>query len=51
MLILYRRHLATCEHKKKGRTFKRCHCPIWIQGTVQSVPIRRSLDVTSWERA
>lgn len=51
MLVLYRRHLAECSHKAKGRTFKRCHCPIWLQGTIAGQPLRKSLDVTSWPRA
>jgi site-specific recombinase XerD len=51
LLTLYRRHLAVCQHKAKGRTFKRCKCPIWIQGTTEGKPVRKSLDVTSWERA
>ena len=52
MLTLYRRHLASCEHQDKGRQFKRCRaCPIWVQGTIEGTPVRKSLDVTSWERA
>jgi site-specific recombinase XerD len=51
MLVLYRRHLAACPHKSKGRTFKRCKCPIWIQGTLAGEAMRKSLDVTTWERA
>jgi integrase/recombinase XerD len=51
VLTLYRRHLTSCDHKDKGRTFKRCKCPIWIQGTVAGHQLRYSLDVTSWERA
>jgi hypothetical protein len=35
MLTLYRRHLASCEHKDKGRQFKRCwNCPIWDWGHI-----------------
>jgi integrase len=51
MLTLYRRHLAGCSHKEKGRTFKRCRCPIWLQGTLSGESFRKSLDVTNWERA
>ncbi|HKD07669.1 MAG TPA: tyrosine-type recombinase/integrase [Bryobacteraceae bacterium] len=52
VLTLYRRHLASCEHKDKGRQFRRCRaCPIWVQGTVEGMPMRKSLDVTSWDRA
>src|SRR5262249_36987440 len=48
---LYRRHLAVCNQKAAGRQWKRCHCPVWIQGTLVGKPIRKALDVTSWERA
>lgn len=51
MLTLYRRHLQDCGHQSKGRQFKRCRCPVWIQGTIEGKPLRRSLDVTSWDRA
>lgn len=51
MLTLYRRHLAKCDHRHEGRQYRRCRCPIWIQGTQEGRPVRKSLDVTSWERA
>lgn len=50
-LILYRRHLAACPHKPKGRRFNRCDCPIWIQGTIEGEATRKALDVSSWSRA
>src|SRR5436305_1687035 len=31
--------------------FKRCHCPIWIQGTWDGKPTRHSLDVDTWVAA
>jgi site-specific recombinase XerD len=55
MLTLYRRHLRACAHRDEGRAWRRCRCPIWVQGTLEGKPIRESLtrvrDITSWERA
>lgn len=52
MLIIFRRHLKNCSSKAKGRDYRRCQCPMWVEGSVegQKVP-RRSLDTKSWERA
>src|ERR1035438_9422294 len=49
MLTPYRRHRADCKHR--SRRYKACSCPIWIQGTLNDSPVRRSLDMTSWEAA
>lgn len=51
MLAVYRRHLSECPHRPKGRRWKRCGCPIWVQGTLGGEAIRRSLDLTAWEAA
>ncbi len=49
MLTLYRRHAGSCG--KKSRRFRRCSCPVWVQGTLGGEEIRKSLDLTSWEAA
>ena len=49
MLTAYRRHRADCKHR--SRRYKGCSCPIWAQGKLHGVPLRRSLDLTSWEAA
>lgn len=40
-VTIYRRHIATCPHKGKGRTFDRCGCPYWADarpiGPLQSL--------------
>lgn len=60
MLTIYRRHLTTgfgaekddpCPHTSKGRKYRRCSCPLWVQGTLGGTPVRKSLDLTNWERA
>lgn len=50
MLTLYRRHLKRCS-KADDRYWKRCSCPMWVEGTANGIYIRRSLQTASWERA
>jgi integrase/recombinase XerD len=49
MLNLYRRHLASCPHRL--RTYKKCGCPIWVQGTLRNEWMKKSLDLRNWEAA
>ena len=51
MLTLFRRHLKTCAHRSEGRTYRRCHCPIWADGLAGESDIRVSLKTKDWERA
>src|SRR5271168_4841413 len=50
MLTLYRRHLKRCP-KASDRFYKRCTCPMWVEGTTNETYVRRSLKTGSWERA
>ena len=49
MLTIYRRHLKSCPHT--SRSYRRCACPIWVQGTLGRESVRRALDVTSFDAA
>jgi site-specific recombinase XerD len=51
MLILWRRHLATCADRKKGREYMNCACPIWVDGTLNNRRYRQSLKTRNWQRA
>ena len=51
MLKLYRRHLANCKHAKKGNSYAKCSCPIWVDGMQDGKRIRYSLDEFNWEEA
>jgi len=51
MLTIYRRHLKTCAHRSEGRKYRRCHCPIWVDGTVGNGEIRQSLKTRDWQHA
>jgi len=50
MLSVYTRHCPPCE--KKNPAWRRCKCPKWIQGTLDSGEfIRRSATTRSWIKA
>jgi integrase/recombinase XerD len=49
VLTLYRRHLKKCPHRSRHE--RRCKCPLHVEGTLRGEPIRKALDVTSWEAA
>src|SRR6267143_157571 len=51
MLITYRRHLKNCEHRDEGRKYRRCRCPIWVDGFIGGREIRKSLSTRDWEKA
>lgn len=50
MLTLYRRHTKTCG--QPDRYYRRCKCPVWVEGTKDDGQyVRLSLKLSSWERA
>ena len=51
MLTTYRRHRRSCEHRSEGRKYRRCRCPIWVDGTLDGREIRKSLGIINWEKA
>jgi integrase len=51
VLTLFRRHLASCKHRLKGRRHRTCACPIAVEGTLHGEKIRKSLDLRNWEAA
>lgn len=51
MLQIYRRHQKACPHKAEGRKYRRCKCPVWVDGLLNGAEIRQSLDTRSWEAA
>jgi hypothetical protein len=51
VLTIYRRHLRSCPHRTEGREYRRCRCPLWVQGTLAGEIVRKSLDLSSWEAA
>ncbi|MGC1977401.1 MAG: tyrosine-type recombinase/integrase [Candidatus Sulfotelmatobacter sp.] len=50
MLRIYRRHRKSCEHRADGK-YRRCRCPIWIDGFLGDQDIRKSLRVADWQKA
>ena len=51
MLTIYRRHLKGCEHRKSGRKYRRCRCPIWVDGILDQQEVRKSMHMRDWDRA
>ena len=49
MLTIYRRHTKECPHST--RRYRRCRCPIHVEGSLGGESIRKALDLTSWEAA
>lgn len=51
MLNIYRRHLKGCAHKHKGRAYRNCRCPIWVDGNMGEKRLHHSLDLRDWTKA
>ena len=51
MLTIYRRHRKKCEHWIKGRKYRRCRCPIWVDGILGEGRMLKSLGTRDWTRA
>ena len=51
MLKPFRRHVLSCFHRGKGRIWRKCSCPIWVEGRIDGLRVRRSLDTANWEIA
>jgi integrase/recombinase XerD len=51
MLTIYRRHRKDCEHRHEGRKYRRCKCPIWVDGFLGAQEIRKSLETADWRKA
>jgi site-specific recombinase XerD len=49
VLRLYRRHRLSCG--RSSERYRRCQCPIYVEGSLGGEQIRKSLDLTSWEAA
>jgi integrase len=49
VLRIYRRHRTSCSHTSER--YRRCSCPIYVDGTLGGEPVRKALDQTSWEAA
>lgn len=51
MLTIYRRHIKTCAHRSEGRKYRRCRCPVWVDGFLGREELRKSLTTRDWEKA
>ena len=51
MLTIYRRHRKDCKQRAKGRKYRHCQCPIWVDGALGGKEMRESLKLRDWQRA
>jgi site-specific recombinase XerD len=51
MLKIYRRHRKSCNHRAAGRSYRRCQCPIWVDGTLGHKRVLKSLNTRDWDTA
>ena len=51
MLTVYRRQRKNCKQRTEGREYRRCLCPIWVDGSLNGVEMRKSLRLRDWQRA
>ncbi len=51
MLTIYRRHRKSCKQHARGRKYRHCQCPIWVDGAIGGNEIRESLKLRDWQRA
>ena len=49
MLRLYRRHGTDCQYS--SQRYRRCQCPIYVEGSLRGERVKKSLDLNSWEAA
>jgi integrase len=45
---LYRNHERACPHKKEGRAYKKCQCPIWVDFSYAGKRLWKSLRTRDW---
>jgi hypothetical protein len=51
MLTIFRRHKKQCAHRSEGRKYRRCKCPLWVDGFLGGEELRKSLGHADWEKA
>jgi integrase/recombinase XerD len=45
---LYRHHEKACPHKKDGRAYQKCQCPIWVDFSYAGKRLWKSLKTRDW---
>ncbi len=51
MLTIFRRHQKNCKAEEYDRSYRRCCCPIHIEGKCGEEFVCRSLHTANWEKA
>jgi hypothetical protein len=40
-----------CKQREQGRSYRRCFCPIWVDGLLNGIEIRKALKTRDWQAA
>jgi integrase/recombinase XerD len=51
MLTIFRRHARRCPYRSRGRAWRKCNCPIHMEGRLGQSYIREALGIRSWDAA
>jgi integrase/recombinase XerD len=51
MLTIFRRHLKHRERRAQGRKYRRCRCPVWVDGSLNGLEIHKSIGTRDWNKA
>lgn len=51
MMNPFRRHSKKCPHAAKGRAWRQCKCPVWVEGTLNGERIQQTLKTRDWKKA
>jgi hypothetical protein len=51
MLNPFRRHMKRCKAGEYDRAYRRCTCPIHVEGKCGEEFVRESLKTSNWEKA
>jgi integrase/recombinase XerD len=49
--MVYRRHFKHCRHRREGRRYWQCHCPIWFDARIKGRRIHKLMKSVNWEQA
>ncbi len=49
--MIYRRHIKACSHRRKGRRWWQCACPIWFDARRRGLRIHKPTGTSDWARA
>jgi integrase/recombinase XerD len=49
--MIYRRHIEACSHRRNGRRWWQCACPIWFDARRRGLRIHKAMGTSDWGEA